>query len=101
MAHAVTIHDFVNDVVITKDGFTTITEAKIEAERYIHKSKVDRLHCQNLSVVSEFVQGKMLMIDISKEDKKYASYYWVPMHPRYEPHLVMRGGYFRKVKETK
>ena len=101
MRHAVTIHDFVNDVVITKDGFATITEAKIEAERYIHKSKVDVRHSQNLGVASEFVRARMLMIDISKEDKKYASYYWVPMHPRYEPHLVMRGGYFRKIKEAK
>ena len=64
MAYSLTIRDLVNDVVITKDGFATVTEAKNDAEM--------------------------------KNGKKYATYAWLPMHPRYEPHLVMRGGYFRK-----
>ena len=94
--YSLTIRDLVNDVVITKYGFATVTEAKNEAERYIHSSKADRLHCQNLGLAGEFRRKKLVTIDVLKNGKKYATYAWLPMHPRYEPHLVMRGGYFRK-----
>ena len=96
MTYSLTIRDLVNDVMITKDGFATVTEAKDEAHRYIYSSKADRWHCQNLGLASEFLRKELVTIDVLKNDKKYATYAWLPMHPRYEPHLVMRGGYFKK-----
>ena len=95
------IKDLVNDITVNKDGFATVTEAKDEAQQYVFKNKVDAAHCQNLGRASDFVQTRLLMIDIFKCNKKYATYYWVPLHPRYEPHLVMRGGYFRKVQDRR
>ena len=96
MTYSLTIRDLVNDVVITKDGFATVTEAKDEAHRYIYSSKADRWHCQNLGLASEFRRKELVTIDVLKNDKKHATYAWLPMHPRYEPSLVMRGGYFKK-----
>jgi hypothetical protein len=96
MAYSLTIRDLINDVVITKDGFATVTEAKKDAERYIYSSKADRWHCQNLGVAGKFRREGLVTIDVLKNDKKYATYAWLPSHPRYVPHLVLRGGYFRK-----
>jgi len=96
MTYRITIRDLVNDAVITKDGFATVTEAKNYAERYIHKSKASAMHCQSLGLSGEFFRKELVTIDVLKNHKKYATYVWLPMHPRYEPHLVMRGGYFKK-----
>ena len=67
-----------------------ISEAQAEAQRYIRKHKVDRDW--------KFGDGpfKGCVVEIFKGKKKYATYRWVPYHARYETHLVMRGGRFRK-----
>jgi len=96
MTYNLTIRDLINDVIINKDEFATVTEAKNYAERYIYNNKTDARHRQSLGLSSEFLQKEFVTIDVLKNGKKYATYAWLPMHPRYEPHLVMRGGYFKK-----
>ncbi len=84
------IYNFQNDVVITTPTSEKLREIQNYASRYIRKNKLD--------VDYQFGDGEFnkVALEIFKGTKKYATYRWIPLHPRYEPHLVMRGSYWRK-----
>jgi hypothetical protein len=84
------VFNFVGDTVYTTDTYPKISSAQAEAERYIHKNKIDKNW--------KFGDGRFdgCVVEMFKGVKKHATYRWVPYHERYEPHLVIRGGYFRK-----
>ena len=97
MTYSVTIHDKIRGTEITFDGFSTVTDAKLAAESHIHKNALDAGYCSGLAEASVFSQNRYVTIDVFAENKKPVTYCWKPIHPRYEPQLVLRGGYFRKV----
>tara|TARA_B100000085_G_C18488805_1_gene490425 strand:+ start:191 stop:472 length:282 start_codon:yes stop_codon:yes gene_type:complete len=84
------VFNFIGDDIYITETYPKISEAQAEAQRYIRKHKVDRDW--------KFGDGpfKGCVVEIFKGKKKYATYRWVPYHARYETHLVMRGGRFRK-----
>jgi len=87
------VFDFVGDTVYTTDTYRKISEAQAESERYIHQHKIDR----NWKFGDGHFKG--CVVEIFQGTKKYARYRWIPYHARYEPHLVMRGGRFRKIQD--
>jgi len=87
------VFNFVGDTVYTTDTYPKISEAQAESERYIHKHKIDKGW--------KFGDGRFngCVVEMFQGTKKYATYRWVPYHERYEPHLVIRGGRFRKLSD--
>ena len=86
------IFDFENDVVITIPASEKLSDTQKVAARYIAKNRLDSDW--------RFGDGRFnkVALEIFKGTKKYATYRWLPYHERYEPHLVVRGGYWRKVE---
>lgn len=97
MTYTVKIHDNIRSNEITLNDFATVTDAKRAAERYIHNNFLDAGFTQGLYEASVCVQNNLILIDVLKNEKNPVKYRWHPLHPCYEPHLVIRGGYFRKV----
>lgn len=97
MTYSVTIREKIKGTEITLTNFTTVTNAKLAAERYINKNGLDAGYTFGLAEASKCVRENLITIDVFKNNKNPVKYRWHPLHPRYEPHLVIRGGYFRKV----
>ena len=47
MTYSFTIHETINEIVITKDGFATLADAKNEAKKILRSNK--RLFCVQIT----------------------------------------------------